>query len=147
MTTALVDKSVALVLRAADRGQEVLVFTHPWAGVQVPKGTVEPGEAPAQAALRELHEESGLVLDGPAHPIGTWERDLGDGEIHRWHLFAIVASTGLPDRWTHVATGSIEEEGLAFAYRWLPVDPALPAALDPLFGACARSLLAHLATA
>lgn len=33
---------------------------HPGAGVQVPAGTVEAGEAPESAAYREMWEESGL---------------------------------------------------------------------------------------
>ncbi|MBU1880260.1 MAG: NUDIX domain-containing protein, partial [Chloroflexi bacterium] len=41
---------------------ELLLFQHPYAGVQVPAGTVEDGETPAQAALREAAEETGLAL-------------------------------------------------------------------------------------
>ncbi|MGB3305682.1 MAG: NUDIX domain-containing protein [Thermomicrobiales bacterium] len=34
---------------------------HPKAGVQMPAGTMEPGEAPEDAALREAREEAGLA--------------------------------------------------------------------------------------
>ena len=37
------------------------MFRHPLAGIQLVKGTVEPSENPADAARRELFEESGLV--------------------------------------------------------------------------------------
>jgi 8-oxo-dGTP pyrophosphatase MutT (NUDIX family) len=61
-----VDKVAAFVLRA-DHGQPLLlVFDHPpadgaEASVQVPAGTVEPGEAPAAAVVREVEEETGLT--------------------------------------------------------------------------------------
>ncbi len=53
-------KVTAFVTRRGRGGLELLLFRHPNAGVQFPAGTVEPGEAPAQAALREVREETGL---------------------------------------------------------------------------------------
>jgi len=41
----------------------LLVFRHPHhpeAGIQVPTGTIEQGESPEDAALREAFEETGL---------------------------------------------------------------------------------------
>ena len=46
----VVHKAVAAVVRDYGRGSELLVFRHPLAGVQLPKGTVEPEEAYAAAA-------------------------------------------------------------------------------------------------
>lgn len=54
------EKITAFILRQRTSGPEVLLFQHPSAGVQVPAGTVEPGEEPQSAALREAGEESGL---------------------------------------------------------------------------------------
>lgn len=42
----------------------MLVFEHDHSGVQIPAGSVEPGEDIADAAKRELLEEAGLVVDG-----------------------------------------------------------------------------------
>ena len=39
----VVHKAVAAVDRDQGRESELLVFRHPLAGVQLPKGTVEPG--------------------------------------------------------------------------------------------------------
>ena len=42
-------------------GRHLLVFRHPTAGIQVPAGTIEPGEAPEDTVLRELLEETRLA--------------------------------------------------------------------------------------
>jgi ADP-ribose pyrophosphatase YjhB (NUDIX family) len=56
----LVNKACTIVLRETLAAKELLVFEHPLAGVQLVKGTIEPGELPEHAALRELCEESGI---------------------------------------------------------------------------------------
>lgn len=37
----------------------------------MPKGMIEPGETPAEAALREFEEETGTRLDGVPFPLAT----------------------------------------------------------------------------
>ena len=54
-------KITAFVTRERDEKRELLVFRHPSAGVQLPAGSVELGEDPAAAALREVTEETGLT--------------------------------------------------------------------------------------
>lgn len=56
----LLEKVTAFILRPGTEAWEVLLFEHPTAGIQFPAGTVEEGEAPEAAALREGGEESGL---------------------------------------------------------------------------------------
>jgi ADP-ribose pyrophosphatase YjhB (NUDIX family) len=58
---AALDKVTAFVTRSNPHGLLLLLFEHPYAGVQIPAGTVEPGEAPEAAARREVGEETGLV--------------------------------------------------------------------------------------
>lgn len=41
---------------------ELLLFEHPFAGNQIPAGTVEDGEAFTDAAIREAHEETGFPM-------------------------------------------------------------------------------------
>jgi 8-oxo-dGTP pyrophosphatase MutT (NUDIX family) len=55
-----IEKVTAFVIRRSPDGYDLLLFKHPTAGIQIPAGTVEPGEAPETAALREAAEETGL---------------------------------------------------------------------------------------
>jgi 8-oxo-dGTP pyrophosphatase MutT (NUDIX family) len=63
-------KVTALVVREAPEGAELLLFQHPHAGIQVPAGTIEPGEEPQAAALREAAEETGLTAFAAVRPLG-----------------------------------------------------------------------------
>ena len=122
-------KSCACLVDATGR---LLVFFHPADGnLQLPKGTVEPGETPQDAVRRELLEESGIAFDGPLQPLGTLTRHCpsgveGNARTHEqlWHLYLMRATAPLPERFEHVASGSPEEDGLRFVFRWLaPSDP------------------------
>jgi 8-oxo-dGTP pyrophosphatase MutT (NUDIX family) len=63
-------KVTCFVVRAGADGPQVLLLRHPFAGVQFPAGTVEPGEAPEAGGLREAREETGLAGFGPARLVG-----------------------------------------------------------------------------
>jgi 8-oxo-dGTP pyrophosphatase MutT (NUDIX family) len=56
----MLGKVTAFVVRTTPHGTELLLFEHPHAGVQLPAGTIELGETPEAAALREAREETGL---------------------------------------------------------------------------------------
>lgn len=58
-----VGKVTVFATRGAPAERELLIFEHPTAGLQVPAGTVDPGEDFAAAALRELEEETGVRGD------------------------------------------------------------------------------------
>jgi 8-oxo-dGTP pyrophosphatase MutT (NUDIX family) len=72
-------KVTAFVTREKEHGRELLVFRHPTAGVQLPAGTIEPGETPEQAVLRELGEETGINQVEIVRSLGMMTMD--DEEI------------------------------------------------------------------
>ena len=126
-----VEKAAACVVRAGKHGAELLVFRHPIAGVQIPKGSLEPGEDAEAAALRELREESGISVARIVRKVGRHEVAVGAGpdengsvERHIWHTFLIVADDEVRDTWSHRASGSEVETGLVFEYLWLPLAEA-----------------------
>jgi 8-oxo-dGTP pyrophosphatase MutT (NUDIX family) len=57
----MLEKVTAFVVRKLVSGRELLILQAPTAGYQLPAGTVNPGETPAVAVLREVAEETGLV--------------------------------------------------------------------------------------
>lgn len=74
-----IGKVTAFVVTPEDRCR-LLVFDHPEAGTQLPAGTVEAGESFIDAARREVLEETGVSVHGPARELGrlrTESRTLG----------------------------------------------------------------------
>ncbi len=71
-------KVTAFVTRPTPAGVELLLFQHPNAGIQIPAGTVEEGEAPEQAVVREVFEETGLAGVRIIQHIG-WRDELPPG--------------------------------------------------------------------
>ncbi len=57
---------------------KILLFRHPLAGTQRVKGTIENGETPGAAALRELEEESGISDAVIGLDLGCWKSDHQD---------------------------------------------------------------------
>jgi 8-oxo-dGTP pyrophosphatase MutT (NUDIX family) len=79
-----------VVFRAgAENSFEIaLILTHEgrW---QLPKGWIEDGEPPAQAALREVREEAGVdaAIVAPLETIEYWYKSTYDPEPVRVHKF------------------------------------------------------------
>src|SRR5579884_333161 len=70
------------VLAYVTHGRRLLLFTHakqPSAGIQVPAGTLLPGEAPEYGVLREAWEETGLESLALGAYLGRRDRPA-DGE-------------------------------------------------------------------
>lgn len=109
---------------------QLLVFDHmdfPEAGTQVPGGSIDPGESPEQAALREALEESGLEGLRVVRYVGVFPWYWAEtGQHHNRHVFHLTADRPLPDHWVHVVSDGDEDKGLRFAYHWSDVDGAAP---------------------
>jgi len=56
----MLKKVTAFVIRTLPTGRELLVLRHPFAGYQLPAGTVNLNEVPENAVVREVAEETGL---------------------------------------------------------------------------------------
>jgi 8-oxo-dGTP pyrophosphatase MutT (NUDIX family) len=56
----LVEKVTAFVTRESQGDFELLLLEHPFCGIQIPAGTIEPDEDPETAVRREVIEETGL---------------------------------------------------------------------------------------
>jgi 8-oxo-dGTP pyrophosphatase MutT (NUDIX family) len=118
-------KAVPIVLRQRPN-TEVLAFEHPLAGLQLVKGSIEQGENAAQAAVRELREEAGIVSTVLVD-LGVWQSGHQD-QVWSFHLCETADS--LPDRWTHHAA---DDGGHVFHFVWHPIDVAPNVAWHPVF--------------
>lgn len=120
-----IDKACPVVLRSK-AVLEVLAFAHPLAGLQLVKGSVEPGEASAVAAVRELAEEAGINGEVLAD-LGVWHSPLTG---HNWAFHQCQVAHDLPDTWTHFAE---DDGGHEFRFFWQPLFSEPSAAWHPLF--------------
>lgn len=115
-------RHIAKVLVYVTRGERLLVFRdpeRPEQGIQVPGGSVEPGEALENAALREAFEETGLGDLRLVRYLGSAEYELrvDVGPPHLRHFFHLVCEGSAPERWEHV-------ERHRFDLWWQPIEGA-----------------------
>lgn len=125
------DKAMAYITHR-DR---LLVFRQPdfpEAGIQVPGGSIEPGEPPEVAVLREAFEETGLgglrlvCFLGERKPDG---RSWGHDEIHRRYFYHLrCEGAELPETWRHAEqTPSDGSPGpITFELFWAPLPDGVP---------------------
>jgi 8-oxo-dGTP pyrophosphatase MutT (NUDIX family) len=106
-------KVCPLVLNEQGNQRCLLVFRHPLAGIQLIKGTMEPGESVESAAARELWEESG-VESIKQNYLGSWYPNYEDQE---WH-FVECKVKALSKSWQHFTK---DGGGLTFSFFWHPV--------------------------
>jgi len=125
--TPNVCKAFAYITRSSTRGTEFLAFTHtdPESGIQVPKGTVEKGETPAEAALREAYEECGLegleLMRHLATDTVYFPNDPENHQIQKRYFYQLRAPSQTPERWRHQVSAGTGDKGMAFTCFWLHV--------------------------
>lgn len=141
MTEAHVRKAFAYAVRQNGAAFELLAFRslEEAEGFEVPKGAAESGESFADAARRELQEESGLDAGEEVELGTTWYVD----EEQRFFLFSL--QEGVPDRFRHTVTGRGGDAGFAYEFEFLPIDERLASRLVQGSGAFAERLAKRLA--
>ena len=96
---ARIETSAGGVVCRRDGGAHVLLIRDPYMNWGLPKGHIEGGETPAQAAVREVREETGLadvVVLAPLPTIDWYFRDRGR-LVHKFcHFFLIECGNGEP---------------------------------------------------
>jgi 8-oxo-dGTP pyrophosphatase MutT (NUDIX family) len=110
----------------------LLVFRHPLepsAGIQVPAGTVEPGEEPDSAVLREAWEETGLAGLRLAEFLGEREYvHYSLPEVHQRYFYHLECEGDPPDTWQHWEQNASDGSGdHLFELFWVPLPYGVPA--------------------
>ena len=123
----IVEKVVAYITKDG----HLLVFRHvnSDAGIQVPAGTLEPGESPDDGVMREAWEETGL--DGLAIRQFLASRDYdmssyGVAELHRRYYYHLECTGDAPSVWRHFETGGGTSEGIEFELYWVVLPGQVP---------------------
>ena len=106
------------------KDDHLLVFRHVEyaAGIQVPAGTLEPGEAAEDGVLREAREETGLNGLTIRRFLGTRDYDMspyGTSELHRRFYYHLECEGDPPSTWRHFETGGGTSEGIEFELYWV----------------------------
>jgi 8-oxo-dGTP pyrophosphatase MutT (NUDIX family) len=97
---------------------------HPEAGIQVPAGSVEPGESPRAGAIREAEEETGLQDLRLIRFLGLIRMpvDRPPGFHNRW-FFHLACDEQPPATWEHhEMTPSDGSPPVRFEFSWVNLD-------------------------
>jgi 8-oxo-dGTP diphosphatase len=124
--------TVAKVAAFVTSGDRLLVFRkplHPGTGTQVPAGTVEQGESPEDAVIRECSEETGLVgfkLLRLLHHGLVDMRRFGRDELHDRWCFHLAPPPQIPEAWRHgeAHPSSGPDAYIPYDFFWMPLAEA-----------------------
>jgi 8-oxo-dGTP diphosphatase len=102
----------------------------PYAGLwALPGGRVDHDETSREAAVRELSEETGIILDEKwLHLAGVYD---GPDRDPRGRYVSIAFVAELDQDWSLVAGSDADDA------QWMPVNPGAPGMVDPPTGGLA----------
>lgn len=108
--------------REGEHGREAaLILTAAEGRWQLPKGLVDPGETPKEAALREVKEEAGIECEiiAPVETIDYWFVSDHSGKRERIHKFVHFFAM-------RYVSGDVEDHDHEVAEaRWVKIDEAV----------------------
>ena len=126
----------------------ILILEHPQApeaGLQVPGGTIDEGEEPSRAAIREVEEETGLSGVEVVSCLGNCEVDMrryGVEELQSAWYFHLACTQEAPASWYFHEAHSVKEP-IPFRLYWSALPYAGPE-LIAIHGLMLASLHANL---
>lgn len=107
----------------------MLVFDHrvfPDAGTQVIAGSIDAGELPEVAVIREVEEESGLMGCRIVSKLAVYDwKHPTSHNTHERHVYHLAAPPETQEKWTWIETdgGRVQDDkGYVFLFRWVPLD-------------------------
>ena len=145
MSIYAVQRRVACyVTRTSESGHELLLCedsgndpeTAP--GVRIPAGRMLPFEGVAEAALREVEEETGLIGLTYVEQVGFHELGLRDpGGPSLTNFVHVRAPSDGESSWEHTVASDAEDSGVTVFCRWesLPLKSELPGGLGRFLSA------------
>lgn len=99
---------------------------YPRFGIQVPRGPLDAGDSPQDAALRLVWEETGLSFK-QVKVVGTLGEFLEPHHAMRQHVVLLDAKGDLPSSWVHGSSHKGPDMGMRFCCTWSPPDvPLIP---------------------
>lgn len=112
----------------------LLVFRHPKTPavkIQVPAGTVEQGETPRQAVLREAAKETGLSGLVFVSELGTVDFEH-EKVLYRRHFFHLAAKGDPAETWRHEEQQPSDgrEDSITFEFFWAPLPDGVPVMVE-----------------
>jgi len=132
------------------REDELLVFDHvdhKYLEPQIPGGTIEEGEEPEVAAIREATEETGLTTFRVKSFLGSFTRDLRpigrDETIHAW-FYHLETTEQTERKWRHLELDPSEgTDPIEFELYWVPLSniPKLGGIDDAMLSELEESVL------
>lgn len=107
-------------------------------GFRSPEGTIEPGEAPHEGALREAREETRLDGLRVVRYLGSdvFDPRPADDVLNHRHFFQLAVDSDPPREWRHVENNATWGGPYAFRLFWLPLEkaPLLCGGMSALIG-------------